>query len=99
MLSTSVLVIIEARACWSCVAAIIAAAGAATSLSGELSNERQRNLCALAAGPNVDLWHEVDVQRMTGLGTLTGALPKFGAECRFTVAFQTLRWHAPKVGS
>jgi hypothetical protein len=25
--------------------------------------------------------------------------PTFGAECRFTVAFQTLRWHAAKVGS
>ena len=67
MLSTSVLVIIEARACWSCVAAIIAAAGAATFLSGELSNERQRNLCALAAGPNVDLWHIAD---MHGLGII-----------------------------
>jgi hypothetical protein len=25
--------------------------------------------------------------------------PTFGAECRFTGAFQTFRWHAAKVGS
>jgi hypothetical protein len=28
-----------------------------------------------------------------------GGLPTFGAECRLTGAFQTLRWHAAKVGS
>jgi hypothetical protein len=33
------------------------------------------------------------------MNTITGALPTFGAECRFIGAFQTLRWHAAKVGS
>jgi hypothetical protein len=48
---------------------------------------------------NVSLWHDADVQRLPGSGLLTGALPTLGAECRFTSAFQTLRWHAAKVGS
>jgi hypothetical protein len=47
----------------------------------------------------VGLWHKADVQRLPGLGPLTGALPTFGAECRVTVAFQMFRWHAAKVGS
>jgi hypothetical protein len=34
-------------------------------------------------------WHEADVQRLPGSGPLTGALPTFGAECRFIGAFQT----------
>ena len=44
-------------------------------------------------------WHKTNVQPLAVLGPLTGALPTFGAECRFTGAFQTLRWHAAKVGS
>ncbi len=42
-------------------------------------------------------WHEADVQRLPGSRPLTGALPTFGAECRFTVAFQTQRQVVPKV--
>ncbi len=38
---------------------------------------------------NVGSWHKADVQPLAVLGPLTGALPTFGAECRFTVAFQT----------
>ncbi len=49
--------------------------------------------------PDVRSWHIADVQRLPSSSPLTGALPAFGAECRFTVAFQTLRWHAAKVGS
>jgi hypothetical protein len=30
----------------------------------------------------VGYWHIADVQRLPGLGPLTGALPTFGAECR-----------------
>jgi hypothetical protein len=30
----------------------------------------------------VAYWHKADVQRLPGLGPLTGALPTFGAECR-----------------
>jgi hypothetical protein len=32
---------------------------------------------------DVGYWHETDVQRLPGLGPFTGALPTFGAECRF----------------
>ena len=31
----------------------------------------------------VGLWHEADVRRLPDSGPLTGALPTFGAECRF----------------
>ena len=37
----------------------------------------------------VGSWHKTDAQRLTDSGRLTGALPTFGAECRFTVVFQT----------
>ena len=46
---------------------------------------------------NVALWHNPDLQRPLGLGRLTGALSTFGAECRFTVAFQTQRQALLKV--
>ena len=46
---------------------------------------------------NVALWHKADVQPLAVLGPFTGALPTFGAECRFTVAFQTQRQTVPKV--
>jgi hypothetical protein len=49
--------------------------------------------------PNVGCWHKADVQRLPGLGPLTGALPTFGAECLFTAAFQTQRQAVLKVGS
>jgi hypothetical protein len=45
----------------------------------------------------VGSWHETDVQRLPGSGPLTAALPTFGAECRFTAAFQTQRQAVPKV--
>ncbi len=45
------------------------------------------------------LWHEADLRLAAPQGPITGALPTFGAECRVTVAFQTFRWHAAKVGS
>ncbi len=41
--------------------------------------------------PNVAYWHKGDVQRLPVLGPLTGALPTFGAECRFIGTFQTWR--------
>ncbi len=47
----------------------------------------------------VGLWHKADVQRLPGLGPLTGALPTFGAECLLTAAFQTYLRRVPKVGS
>ncbi len=53
----------------------------------------------LAVLSDVGSWHEADVQPLAVLGPLTGAQQTFAAECRFTVAFQTLRWHAAKVGS
>jgi hypothetical protein len=43
----------------------------------------------IASDANVRKWHIADVQRLTDSGRLTGALPTFGAECRFTVVFQT----------
>ncbi len=46
---------------------------------------------------NVAYWHTADVQRLPGLGPLTGALPTFGIECRFTVAFPTQRQAVLKV--
>ena len=46
---------------------------------------------------DVASWHEADVQRLPGLGPLTGALPTFGAECRFNIAFPTQRQAVPKV--
>ncbi len=49
--------------------------------------------------PNCNSWHNPDLQRPLELGPIMPALPTFGAECRFTTAFQTLRWHAAKVGS
>jgi len=45
------------------------------------------------------LWHNRDIQRPLELGPFMATLPTFGAECRFTAAFQTFRWHAAKVGS
>jgi len=45
----------------------------------------------------VGLWHTADVQRLPALGPLTGALPKFEAQCRLTAAFQTLRHAVLKV--
>ena len=38
-----------------------------------------------------------DVQRPLELGPLTAALPTFGAQCRFTVAFPTQRQAVLKV--
>ena len=38
---------------------------------------------AVGCVSNVAFWHIADVQRLTDLGPLTGALPTFGAECRF----------------
>jgi hypothetical protein len=35
---------------------------------------------------NVVFWHEADVRPLAGLGLLTGALPTFARECRFTAA-------------
>jgi hypothetical protein len=32
---------------------------------------------------NVAFWHEADLRRLPDSGPLTGALPTFGAECRF----------------
>jgi hypothetical protein len=32
---------------------------------------------------NVRSWHEADLRRLPDSGPLTGALPTFGAECRF----------------
>ncbi len=48
---------------------------------------------------NVAFWHEADLRRLPDSGPLTGALPTFGAECRFIAAFQTLCGGVPKVGS
>jgi hypothetical protein len=44
-------------------------------------------------------WHKADLRRLPGSCPFTGALPTFGVQCRLTAAFQTLRWHAAKVGS
>ncbi len=49
------------------------------------------------AASYVAYWHIADVQRLTDLGPLTGALPTFGAECRFIGAFQTFRQAVLKV--
>ncbi len=46
---------------------------------------------------NVSVWHKAYVQPGAFEGTETAALPKFGAECRFTVAFQTQRQALLKV--
>ncbi len=43
----------------------------------------------IASDANVGKWHEADIQRLPGSRPLTGALPTFRPECRFTVAFQT----------
>ena len=48
---------------------------------------------------NVGYWHEADLRLAAPQGPLTVPLPTFGAECRFIGAFQTLGWHAAKVGS
>jgi len=45
----------------------------------------------------VGFWHKADVQRLPGLGPLTGALPTFGPEGRFIGAFQTWPRGVPKV--
>ncbi len=45
----------------------------------------------------VGSWHKADVQPLAVLGPLTGALPTFGAECRFIGAFQTFRQAVLKV--
>ncbi len=55
--------------------------------------------CRVEVMPKVAFWHIADVRRLRVAGPLTGALPTFGAECRVIGAFQTLRWHAAKVGS
>ncbi len=37
----------------------------------------------IASDANVGCWHEADLRRLPDSGPLTGALPTFGAECRF----------------
>ncbi len=49
--------------------------------------------------PDVGLWHKADVQPLAVLGPLTGALPTFGAECRFIGALQKRRRPVLKVGT
>jgi len=43
-------------------------------------------------------WNWSGLRRAINPGDLRG-LPTLGAQCRFIAAFQTLRWHAAKVGS
>jgi len=45
----------------------------------------------------VGLWHKAEVQGCFILGPVTAALPTFGAQCRFTAAFQTQNQAMPKV--
>ncbi len=58
-------------------------------------------------GSYVALWHIADVQRLTDLGPLTGALPTFGAERRFGCSLSApepltpsgLRWNPAVLNS
>ena len=45
----------------------------------------------------VVFWHNPDLQRPLELGPIMATLPTFGAECRFTVVFQTQFQAVPKV--
>jgi hypothetical protein len=47
-------------------------------------------LRGVTGSANFGLWHNVRAQPGALEGTETAALPTFGAECRFTIAFKGL---------
>jgi hypothetical protein len=52
-----------------------------------------------APSTNVRIWHNPDLRRPLGLGSIMATLPTFGAECLVIAAFQTWRREVAKVAS